>query len=60
MQIDLDESTVAQLERRAVEHEFESVEEYTTILVETVLEELEGPEQEEDTVEDRLKDLGYL
>lgn len=60
MYIDIDDSTVERLEKRAADHEFESVEAYTSTLVETVLEELEDDGEEADVVKDRLKDLGYL
>lgn len=57
--IDLDEETYETLERRAETNEFESPEEYSRVVLRTVMEELEE-NTESDDVEQRLEDLGYL
>lgn len=56
--IDLDDDVYERLETRAKRHEFDTSEEYATVMVTTVLDELEG--EEGDDVRDRLQDLGYL
>lgn len=60
MALELSEKTLGVLERRAAEKGFESTESYVTVIVESVLNELEQTEKENDSVENRLKDLGYL
>lgn len=56
--IELDDEVYEQLKTRAERHKFDSPEEYVTVMVTTVLDELE--EEEDDDVRDRLEDLGYL
>lgn len=56
--INLDDDVYERLETRAKRHEFDTSEEYVTVMITTVLEELEG--KEDDDVRDRLEDLGYL
>ena len=60
MEVDFDEETAAVLKRRAVEHGFESSQAYVETLVVTVLAELEDTGDDQTTIEDRLRDLGYL
>lgn len=59
LSIDIADERYEQLERRARTNGFESVEEYCTILITTVLDELEETNQD-DSVRTRLEDLGYL
>lgn len=56
--VDLDDEMYERLEARSKRHEFDSPEEYAAIMITTVLDELEGEENED--VRDRLEDLGYL
>ena len=58
MEIDLDERYREQLRDRAERKEFDSPEAYATVIVESVLDELES--ENEENVRDRLEDLGYL
>ena len=60
MEVDFDEETAAVLKRRAVEHGFKSPQAYVETLVVTVLAELEDTGDDQTTIEDRLRDLGYL
>lgn len=57
--LDVDERLYERLSERAERHGFESTEAYSTIVLETVLAELEGSERTGE-VEQRLEDLGYL
>lgn len=59
MQLDIDNHLYRQLSRRAKKKGFESAEEYSIIILETVIDELETKHQQ-DKVQDRLEDLGYL
>lgn len=59
MEVDFDEEMEAALKRRAVEHGFESPQDYVETIVVTVLDELED-DGDQTTIEDRLRDLGYL
>ncbi|AJF24786.1 hypothetical protein SG26_03215 [Haloarcula sp. CBA1115] len=56
--VDLDDDVYERLESRAKRHEFDTPAEYATVMITTVLDELEG--KEDDNVRDRLEDLGYL
>jgi len=58
MELDVDEELYARLEQRAERTGFESAEEYSVVVLETILEELE--QERDGVVEDRLEDLGYL
>ena len=58
MQLDVDEELYRRLEQRAEETGFDSAEEYSRVVLQTVMEEL--TEAEDDQVRDRLEDLGYL
>lgn len=59
MNLELDDELAERLEQRAEANGFESVSEYTTTMLRTVLDELERVEDDND-VEERLEDLGYL
>ena len=59
MELNLDDANRERLAARAERLGFESPEEYARTIVETVLDELEA-EQDDDAVQDRLEDLGYL
>jgi hypothetical protein len=56
--VDLDDEVYERLATRAKRHEFDSSEEYVVFMITTVLDELEG--EDNDDVRDRLEDLGYL
>jgi hypothetical protein len=58
MQLDVDDDLYRRLERRAEETGFESAEEYSLVVLRTVIDEV--TEAEDDEVRDRLEDLGYL
>jgi len=59
--VELDEETYRILERRAEENHFESTGEYCQRVLEILSEELEQDRfSDEDEVEQRLEDLGYL
>jgi hypothetical protein len=68
MEIDIDRNIYEILSRRATENGFESAEEYSEVLLETVIRELESDsdddetdtESDDDKVSSRLEDLGYL
>lgn len=62
MEIEVDESLYGFLSRRAEEKGFESPEEYSSMVLSVVVEELNESSKETDRidVEDRLEDLGYL
>jgi hypothetical protein len=58
--LDLSEERYEQLTARADRQGFESPERYAAVVVETVLDELEGEDGTDEAVQDRLEDLGYL
>lgn len=58
--LEVDDDIFEAIERRARKNEFDSPEEYCEIVIRTVVEELEAESSENDVVEDRLEDLGYL
>jgi len=58
MKLAIDDELYERLERRATEIGFESAEEYSVVVLQTVIEELD--EERDGGVEDRLEDLGYL
>jgi hypothetical protein len=67
MELDIDRNLYETLSRRADKNGFESVEEYTEVILETVIYELEQQSEQtresitdKETVSDRLQDLGYL
>lgn len=60
LELDIDDERYEQLRSRAGRHGFESPEQYATVIIETVVTELEGPEDADENVRDRLDDLGYL
>jgi hypothetical protein len=57
--VQIDDDIYDQLVRRADEHEFESAEEYSKKILQTVIDELET-DTADGSVTDRLSDLGYL
>jgi len=57
--LDIEEETYGSLGRRANRNGFDSTDEYASMIIRTVIDELEGGE-EDDAVRDRLEDLGYL
>lgn len=57
--LELDENTYERLEDRAKRQGFDSTEAYGVMILQTVIDELEES-GEEDSVRDRLEDLGYL
>lgn len=59
MELDIDEALYERLARRAERQGFDSAEEYSAVILETVITELET-EQHDQEVDDRLRDLGYL
>lgn len=59
MDLDIDDHLYNRLSQRAETKGFDSAEEYSVFVLETVLEELEE-QNHESSVQDRLKDLGYL
>jgi hypothetical protein len=59
LSVELTEESYEMLARRAKKQGFDSPEEYSSMILRTVIDELEGPE-ENDEVRDRLEDLGYL
>lgn len=65
MQLDIDDELYERLRKRAERQGFASAEEYSIIILETVLDELENIEDDNDIgsnndVQSRLEDLGYL
>ena len=58
--LELSEKRYEQLAARADRQGFESPERYASVVVETVLDELDGTDGTDDAVQDRLEDLGYL
>lgn len=59
LSLNIDESLYERLANRAEQQGFESIEEYSIVVLETVIAELEDEERTE-TVEQHLEDLGYL
>lgn len=59
MQLDVDDQLYDSLSQRAREKGFDSAEEYSIVVLETVIDELESQNPEEE-VQNRLQDLGYL
>ncbi|KAA9406597.1 hypothetical protein ACNO8S_10260 [Haloarcula sp. KBTZ06] len=60
MEIDVDSDLREKLSARAKRYGFDSGEEYASTILHIVISELEGTEAEDDDLEDRLEDLGYL
>ena len=61
LNLEIDAELSQTLEIRAEEHGFESIEEYSKIILQTVIDELESENKETDEeVTERLEDLGYL
>ena len=61
LKLEIDAEQGQELEKRAEEHGFESIEEYSEIILQTVIDELESDDRETDEeVTERLEDLGYL
>lgn len=58
MDLPIDDELYDRLERRAAETGFDSAEEYSVVVLRTVVEELD--DQRDEAVEERLEDLGYL
>jgi hypothetical protein len=58
VELSIDQDLYDRLERRAEETGFDSAEEYSVIVLRTVVEELD--EERDVAVEQRLEDLGYL
>lgn len=59
MQLDIDEQLYQQLSQRAQKKGFDSAEEYSVVVLQTVVEELETSTSS-NKIKDRLQDLGYL
>jgi PHD/YefM family antitoxin component YafN of YafNO toxin-antitoxin module len=59
MELDVSDELYRQLSQRAEQKGFDSAEEYSIVIIQTVLEELEDSGAS-DEVESRLEDLGYL
>lgn len=57
--VTVNSDTYQRLESRAKSHGFESVEEYSAVVLEEVMAEIES-HNDDDTLESRLEDLGYL
>jgi hypothetical protein len=60
MELDIDERLYERLSKRAKAKGFDSAEEYSKIVLETVLEEIEEVNEGDNDVQSRLEDLGYL
>jgi hypothetical protein len=58
MQLPIDDELYDRLQQRATETGFDSAEEYSVVVLRTVVEELDDDRDE--AVEERLEDLGYL
>jgi len=58
MELSIDRDLYERLEQRAEETGFQSAEDYSVLVLRTVVEELDN--EREDDVEERLEDLGYL
>lgn len=58
--VDVDEDVYETIEQRARTNDFESPEEYCSVVIYEVIEELVDESDDSDAVEDRLEDLGYL
>lgn len=59
MNVEIDDETYEKLSKRAKLKGFESAEEYSAIILKTVIDELNESETDE-KVQNRLEDLGYL
>lgn len=59
MQLNIDKELYEKLSRRANRKGFDSAEEYSVFVLQTIIEELEESGAD-DEVQDRLEDLGYL
>ena len=59
MQLDIDDQLYDSLSQRAQEKGFDSAEEYSIVILKTVIDELDSQASNED-VQTRLQDLGYL
>jgi hypothetical protein len=59
LNVELPKDSYEMLVTRAENQGFDSPEEYGSMILRTVIDELEGPE-EDDAVRDRLEDLGYV
>lgn len=59
MSVEIDDEILKRLAERARANGFESTEAYTNTLLQTVLDELNQTEEDEQ-IEERLEDLGYL
>lgn len=59
MQLNIDEELYEKLSRRGERKGFDSAEEYSVFVLQTIIEELEESGAD-DEVQDRLEDLGYL
>jgi len=57
--VEVDDDVHERLARRAAEQGLETPAEYSALILETVIDELETPETDDD-VRNRLEDLGYL
>ncbi|MXR19085.1 hypothetical protein [Halobacterium bonnevillei] len=59
MQLDIDDQLHERLSQRAKEKGFDSAEEYSVVILQNVIDELEAQTSSEE-MENRLQDLGYL